>query len=284
MKDISGKLPVSVLIMTQNEEENIGFALKAVVPYFDQVIVMDSFSSDRTAEVVRGFKGVEFYTHKFEGWAEQRNWMLENCEISNKTVFFLDADEYPDDKFIRELSEILKGENKFSSIKITPKYIFMGQNLRFAYDHPKIKRIFSEEVRFVGEGAREYAVSDGLALELSCPLIHEDRRPLSVWFAKHNNNSDREAALFMAKQSCGVARQGGLETRFGFKIWVRHNVWDRLPLLLRPFLYFFYRYVVKMGFLDGIPGLVYCLLHGLIYQLMIGVKIMQLQSLSNERV
>jgi glycosyltransferase involved in cell wall biosynthesis len=284
MADKIDKLPISVLIMTQNEEANIGFALRSVVPHFSQVIVVDSFSSDRTSEIVGEFPGVGFYRHKFEGWAEQRNWMLANCSISSPIVFFLDADEYVETPFLAELEAMLLAGGKFSSVTVSQKMVFMSKPLRFAYDHPPIKRIFSGEVRFVGEGAREYAVSDGPTLEVGAPILHNDRRPLSAWFAKHNNNSDREAALFVARREGRAALQEGVERRFVLKMWVRRNVWDRLPLLLRPFFYFSYRYVIKLGFLDGFPGLVYCLLHGFIYQLMIGIKILYLRVPLNEKI
>ena len=82
------KLPVSVLIMTQNEETNIQIALESTVESFDQVIVTDSFSTDKTLNICRNYPDVEIYCHKFKGWAEQRNWMLENCKIKNDIVFF----------------------------------------------------------------------------------------------------------------------------------------------------------------------------------------------------
>ncbi|MCX5784289.1 MAG: glycosyltransferase family 2 protein [Elusimicrobia bacterium] len=269
------KLPVTVLIMAQNEQENIRYAVESVLPYFNQIIVADSFSTDRTTEILKEYPGVEVYQNTFESWADQRNWMLANCAIRNEKVLFLDADEYITPEFAQEFRQILDSGVNFASIIIKPCFIFMGRQLRYAYGHPKIKRIFSRAVRFFGVGAREYAVLSGACLEIISPIMHRDHKPLFAWVAKHNNNSDREAAAYFERKIFPGEADGGLAGGIKAKLWVRGNIWDKLPLLARPFFYFIYRYFFKLGFMDGKPGFIYCFLHSFLYQSMIDVKIIE---------
>ena len=270
------KLPVTVLIMTQNEEENIAYTIETVLPYFNQVIVVDSFSTDRTVEILKKYAEIEVYQHLFESWAEQRNWMLIHCPIHNEKVFVLDADEHITIDFVNELRQILDSGVSFTSIIIKPSFIFMGRHLRYAYGHPKVKRIFSHKVRFFGMGAREYAIIEGTCLEMTAPIIHCDHKPLSSWVAKHNNNSDREAICYIdRKTKDGRIKKANLPANLSTTLWIRRYIWNNLPLPFRAPGYFMYRYFVKFGFMDGIPGLVYCLLHAFLYQSMIDVKIVE---------
>jgi hypothetical protein len=103
---------------------------------------------------------------------------------------------------------------------------------------------------------------------------YEDHRGISFWIDKHNRNSDREAYLYLKQSASGsFMAEASLDFKKQVKLFVRHNVWDRLPLLLRPFLYFIYRYFVKLGFLDGKAGFIFCFLHALWYQSLIDIKI-----------
>src|SRR5208282_1768606 len=123
-------LPISVLIMTQNEEENIRYAIESVLGKFDQVIVTDSYSTDSTLAICRKYAGIEVYQHEFLSWADQRNWMLDNCSIRNDIVYFMDADEYILTDFIDELRHLLESAIPFDSIYLVARYIFLGSNLK----------------------------------------------------------------------------------------------------------------------------------------------------------
>jgi len=270
------KLPISVLIMTQNEQENIRYAIESVLDNVDQVIVTDSYSTDGTVAICREYAGVELYHNKFLSWADQRNWMLKNCAIRNETVFFLDADEYVNQEFFDEIGRILKSNTYFDSIYLLARYIFLGFHLKHAYGHPKVKRIFRKSgLSFAGEGAREYANKEGVSLFMKSPYIHHDRKPISFWIKKHINSAEREAIVYMAKHHLDYSYSHALPWQLRTKIWIRRTIWNRLPLLIRPYLYFVYRYLFQLGILDGRAGLVYCYLHALWYQSLIDIKILE---------
>jgi len=270
------KVPSTILIMTQNEEGNIKYAIDSVINDFDQVIVTDSFSTDQTTAICRKYPNVELYQHAFFSWADQRNWMLSNCSIQNDVVLYLDADEYLTSPFIEELRGILKSRVNFDSIYVTVKYIFLGSHLKYAYGHPKIKRIFKKSgLLFTGEGAREYANKEGVALSMKTPFIHCDRKPISYWIDKHNRNAERESILFLQKDKIDYSYTHALPWRLKIKIWIRNSIWNRLPLMVRPGLYFIYRYFFQLGILDRRAGLIYCYLHAFWYQSLIDIKIIE---------
>lgn len=274
------RLPITVLIMAQNEEVNIGHALESVVPTFDQVIVTDSQSQDGTLAVVARFPGVEVHHHAFAGWAEQRMWMMQNCAIRHEIVLFLDADEQVSPELAEELARLLAAGARFDSIWLLPVNIFLERPLRFAYGHPKVRRVFRREwVRFRGEGAREYSDRTPREIVARSPLWHHDRKPLSSWVSKHLSNADREARLILARKAASAASHRAdarLSGRIRLKLFVRERIWNHLPLFVRPWLYFFYRYGIQGGFLDGRAGLVYCVLHALWYPLMVDARILEL--------
>jgi hypothetical protein len=262
--------------MTQNEEENICYAIESVLNKFDQVIVTDAYSTDLTVALCRKYDGVEIYQHDFLSWADQRNWMLDNCDIRNDIVYFMDADEYILPDFIDELRKLLELAIPFDSIYLVARYIFLGAQLKYAYGHPKIKRIFKKiGLSFTGSGAREYANKEGVTLDMKSKYIHHDRKSIASWVDKHNRNSEREARQFLEKENTNFPYYSSFPLRLKVKLWVRNTIWDRLPLMVRPILYFVYRYIIQLGILDGRAGFIYCYLHAIWYQSLIDIKIIE---------
>jgi hypothetical protein len=272
------KLPITVLIMTQNEELNIKYTLDSIVNKFSQIIVTDSFSEDQTVNICKGFPNVEVYSNKFEHWATQRNWMLQNCNIINDWVFFLDADESIDDLFFIELSKkFINKEDQITSFYLRKDLYFLGKKLKYAYSHPKIRLIFKKEgLLYHAEGAREYATLSGKSIEIKRGLIHYDRRSFDHWIKKHIRNADREKNLILENEKNKV-KPNYLNIPFALKIrkFIRYNIWSKLPFGIRPVMYFIYRYLFKLGFLDGLAGFIFCINHALWYELLIDIKILE---------
>ena len=272
------KLPITVLIMTQNEELNIANTLESIINYFTQIIVVDSNSVDNTINICKNYTSVETYNNTFTHWATQRNWMLENCSIINDWVFFLDADESINKLFFSELQE--KFHNKkddINSFFINKDLYFLGKKLKFSYNHPKIRLIFKRNgLKYHAEGAREFASSPGNSLEIKTPLIHEDKRSFDHWIKKHINNADREMKLYFEKKESTIKLEyKNIPIALKIRKYIRNNIWSQLPFAIRPFLYFIYRYIFKLGFLDGKYGFIFCLNHALWYELLIDIKIIE---------
>jgi glycosyltransferase involved in cell wall biosynthesis len=256
----------TVLIMTFNEEDNIKECLDSVSDSFKRVCIVDSFSTDDTLKIAADYKDVDIYSNEFESWGLQRNWIFKKANVTTKYVLFLDADEVISQSLNDEIACCIEA-GKMDNAKFYVKNIFLGKWIRFSYGHPAIVRLFrtSSSPSYTAEGAREYPDIKGTQVVLQNPLIHFDRKPLDVWLTKHISNARREA-LYLLEQS-------GESTNNTFKSFIRNNIWVRLPIFFRSLLYFLYRYFLKLGFLDGAPGFIFCFFQAFSYQNMISAFI-----------
>lgn len=253
----------TVLIMTFNEERNIKYCLDSVVGKFKRVCVVDSFSNDNTEEIIRTYPSVEVFKNQFESWATQRNWLFQNSNVQTEYVLFLDADELISNDLFTELDNVL-GSRIFDNIKFNVRNIFLGKVIKYSYGHPPIVRIFRSSCApyYQPVGAREYPVFMGKQFYLKNPLMHQDHRPIEDWFRKHISNAKREAQYIIDNSQEPTSNKT-------IKDFIRNNIWVNLPIFFRGLLYFFYRYILKGGFLDGKPGFIYCFFQAYSYQLMI---------------
>ncbi len=263
--------------MTKDEEVNISHALSSVVDRFNQIIVVDSFSTDETVTVVKQFPKVELYMNEFTHWAHQRNWILDNCKIINDWVFFLDADESIDELFFVELSKKFSSlEPEVRSMFLYKDLYFLNKKLSFAYSHPKIQLIFHRDgLRYHAEGAREFATCRGNSITIKRPLIHKDRRSFDFWVLKHIRNAEREKNQALSNTVTSLSDLRNLPTSLAIRKLIRYFIWNKLSLSLRPVMNFFYRYFFRLGFLDGSAGFYYCLNHALWYESLVAIKIIE---------
>jgi hypothetical protein len=126
----------------------------------------------------------------------------------------------------------------------------------------------------------EHMIVEGKTGQLRNDFMHEDRKGLTDWIAKHNGYATREAQELLNARSESAYRE--IDARlFGAqaqrKRWLRHRIWNRMPPLIRPFFYFFYRYVLAGGFLDGKSAFAYHFLHALWYPMLIDLKYLELK-------
>ena len=282
------KYPLSVLILTRNEELNIEACLGSVA-WADEVFVVDSLSDDRTIDLAKRL-GATVFSHSFEGYAKQRNWALDNLPFSHEWVLVLDADEQIPADLANEISRTLDTRpNTFQGYYLKRKFFFLGRWLKHGGLYPTwILRLFHRQGgRFEERPMNEHVVLNGTAGRLEEAFDHFDRRPLSNWIAKHNRYADLEAEEYWQEKYGGgyrhslVARFWG--TQAERKRWIKLHIWNRLPVLLRPFLFFLRNYILKGGFLDGKPGFIYHTLWSFWYPFLISAKILERQKASQLR-
>jgi glycosyltransferase involved in cell wall biosynthesis len=276
------KTPLDVLIITYNEEANIARCLESV-RWATEVFVVDSMSTDRTVETAKSL-GAKIYLHPFEGYAKQRNWALDSLPFSHDWVLMLDADERIPSALAEEVTQAIRNDGHGQAgFYLNRRHIFLGRFLRHGGLYPTwLLRLYKRQlVRFEERPMNEHAILEGAAGYLSQPFDHHDLRPLSDWVAKHNCYADLEADEYLRERFQG-GYQDAIPARFWGKQperkrWIKLHVWNRLPLLLRPFLFFFRNYFLKGGFLDGKPGFIYHVLWSFWYQFLISVKIIERQ-------
>ena len=273
------KVDVAVIILTYNEERNIAHALRSVCGWARQVFVFDSFSSDGTLEIVRSFPGCVVAQHRFEDYGKQRNAALDELPIEAEWVLFLDADEYLSDDLKDEIRARLAASPRENGFHVKRRFMWMGAWVRRGYYPAWILRLFRRQYgRCEQRAVNEHIIVSGPTGYLDSDLIHEDHNGIDRWIEKHLLYATREAEASFRR----AAGEGELDARlFGTqaqrKRWLRFRAWERLPPLVRPVVYFTYRYALRGGFLDGRAALSFHLLQALWFQTVVDLKYMEMK-------
>jgi glycosyltransferase involved in cell wall biosynthesis len=271
---------LTVIVLTLDEEPNLPWALDSVRGWADQVLVLDSFSHDRTVELAKEH-GAEVFQHAFVDYGRQRNYALTELPIAHEWVLFLDADERVSDALKVEITQKIESNPLENGFFVKFRLIWMGRWIRRGYYPTWILRLFRHGwARCEDRSVNEHLVVDGEVGYLEHDLLHEDRKGLAAWVAKHDRYARREAAELLRKQAEHL--EGQIDARlFGTQAqrvrWIRHRIWDRFPLLVRPFTYFGWRYFVRGGALDGPEALVYHFLHALWYPMLTDAYLLELR-------
>jgi len=264
---------VSILILTKNEEQNIGACLDSVAG-FDDVVVYDSFSGDRTTEIAAS-KGARVVQRAFDNWAAHQNWGNENIAFKHPWVFYIDADERMTPAVRAEALAIAgdpqRGEVAFFCGR---KNYFMGRWIRHCYPPSHLMRFFRpEKVRFE-RLVNPTPVVDGKAGYLLNYFDHYNfSKGFTEWFDKHNKYSQWEALEGIKVLRGGEQRASLRSSDPALRRKALKQLSFKMPL--RPLLKFGYLWVLKMGFLDGLPGLTYCVLQT-IYEYQIDIKMKEI--------
>ena len=266
-------MSISILILTLNEETNIGACLDALAG-FDDVVVFDSLSKDRTKEIALA-KGARVVERPFDNWAAHQNWAMDNIEFRNPWVFYLDADERMTPELRKEILAIARDQSRAEvAYYCGRKNYFLGKWIRHAMPPGMIMRFFKPgKIRFE-RLVNPVPVIDGPHGYLRHYFEHYNfSKGLTEWFDKHNKYS-----LFEAMEGMKLrAKPVGLGALFSRDRFERRRALKELSfrMPLRPLVKFLYMYVLKRGFLDGRAGYTYCKLQAM-YEYMIVVKMREL--------
>lgn len=247
------ELPITVIILTYNEEKNIADCLKSVYGWVKEIFIVDSFSTDRTLELVKQYTD-RIYQYPFETQAKQINWALENLPIKTEWIMRLDADEKvtPElkDELIRKLNML---NQEISGIYVKRRVYFMDRWMKYGGYYPTwLLRIWRKNKGFYEERQMDehIKITEGKTLLLNHDIIDYNKNNLSRWINKHNNYATREAIeildlkynLFNYEKN-QAKFFAGQEYR---KRWLKEKFYVRLPLFVRSFLYFIYQIFYKI--------------------------------------
>jgi glycosyltransferase involved in cell wall biosynthesis len=265
---------ISVLILTLNEETNIGACLDSV-SWCDDIVVLDSLSTDRTRAIAQQ-RGARTVTRAFDNWSAHQNWAVTSIDFQNPWVLYLDADERCPEELRDEILTRVQADSPEAAFRVRRQDFFMGRWLKHAQLYPTwLVRLFRPgQIRYE-RLVNPVAIVSGATGELRGHLIHYPfSHGVSHWIARHNRYSDMEA-IEAAKVREASHVSGALwspdpnERRRALK-----DVFFRLPA--RPLIKFLYYYAWRRGFLDGRAGLTYAILQS-IYEYLISCKCWELE-------
>jgi glycosyltransferase involved in cell wall biosynthesis len=267
---MNGKLPVTVLVATKNEEVNIRKCLEAVAPA-TRVVVVDSNSSDRTAAIAREMQAEVIQFAYRGGYPKKRQWALTTLGISTPWVLLLDADEVVPEALWVEIGFAVEDPQACSGYLVTKGFHFLGRRFRYGgFSHSAVLLFRTGSARFehiLDESAdapdieiHERLIVEGLIGRLRIPLIHEDLKGLEAYLDRHNSYSTWEAQVRSHYLASGTFGRDTIRPRLFGNSQERRRFLKAFVVGVpcEPLLWFLYHYVARLGFLEGRAGLIAC--------------------------
>jgi glycosyltransferase involved in cell wall biosynthesis len=285
---MSGKASIAVIILTFNESLHLRRALNHVQSFAQEVFVVDSFSTDDTVDIARSC-GAQVLQHPFQNQAKQFQWALDHAPVTAEWVMRLDADEVIEDDLSREIVARIPGlSSDVMGVYLNRKTIFQDKFIRHGGRYPMLLlRIWRRgKARIEDRWMDEHIyLTEGRAVRFAGGFADHSLFDLTFFTEKHNKYASREALDVVARrlnlwqpQSGSVYSPGSRMKQAGIKRFIKERIYNRIPFELSAFAYFFYRYIIRLGFLDGRKGLVYHFLQGFWYRFLVGAKVCELEA------
>jgi len=232
---------ITVLILTYNEEENIDRTLQALT-LFPEVVVLDSFSTDATLDILTKYPNVRSVARPFDSHAAQWNFGLNGCGIERPWVLALDADYVLNSKLVEEIAA-LEPDDAICGYQIGFRYCIFGRALRASL-YPAVIALYRRaSTMYIQDGHTQRAVVNGAIKALLYKINHDDRKPLSRWFSSQQRYAKIEVDHLLSASSAKLRRNDR----------IRMMAWPA------PILVFLYTLIWKRCILDGWRGWLYAL-------------------------
>jgi len=274
---------ITAIILTFNEEKHLERCLKSIQGVVDRIVVVDCFSADGTVDIGRAY-GAKVLQNSWVNHATQFNWALAQLDTSANWILRIDADEVLSPQLAAEIkAKIQSLSADISGVYLNRRMTFLGKLIRHGGVFPvKVLRLFR-----YGRGECENRWMDehikvtGATISFQGELIDYNLNSLTWWTDKHNKYASRDAVDllnleygFMPHQSVASLRDG---SQAGLKRWIKERLYARSPLGARAFVYFLYRYVFRLGFLDGQAGAAFHFLQGFWYRYLVDAKVAEVK-------
>lgn len=278
-------MTLTTIILTHNEAKHLPRALASISGFATDVVVVDSFSTDETPLIAQRADGLRFFQRKFKNYADQFDWALNQSNITSDWILRLDADEVIHDDLAEQIKTFLaNAPADVSGVNLQRRHIWMGRWVRFGGRYPlNLVRIWRRGQGYIEDRWMDehIVVTSGRTITLRGGFSDCNLNDLSFFTDKHNRYATREAIdalgaryqLFETQNSLALQ---GTSFQASVKRSLKNHVYNRLPFWLSAMLYFIWRYVFQLGFLDGRTGFIYHVLQGFWYRFLVGAKVYEL--------
>jgi glycosyltransferase involved in cell wall biosynthesis len=281
------RLPISTIVLTLNEEANIADCLASVAEWTGEIFVVDSGSTDDTLARIEPF-GATVVHHPWEHYAAQRNWAQDTLPLQYEWVLHLDADERVAPDLVAALYDFFAGEatRHTAGAMIKRRTFFMGRWIRYGGHYPSWHtRLFRKEVgRCEEQLYDQHFVVNGAITRLDGNLDNILPSNLDVWLNRHLAWAEKEAenSRHPATSTALQVHATPLGNPIQQRRWFKRTLFGRAPLFWRAFGYFFLRYFLLFGFLDGKEGLIFHFLQGCWFRFYVDAKIYEQQKVRSK--
>jgi len=277
-------IDLSVVILTYNEERHIERAIASLSGMAAEVLVVDSYSTDRTVEIALQ-RGARVLQHPFISQAAQFEWALKEGGISTAWIMRLDADEVIGSDLVAEIELKLPTlPFNITGVNLCRKHIFMGRWIRHGGRYPlTLLRLWrAGKARIEQRWMDEHMVLlEGRSVTFAGEFSDHNLNDLTFFIDKHNRYATREAIEIINQSYKLFNQEGGVASALpasaARKRKIKQKIYNKLPFWLGPPMYFLLRYVFQLGILDGREGLIYHFLQGFWYRFLVGSKVVELR-------
>ncbi|KFE33431.1 glycosyltransferase family 2 protein [Thioclava atlantica] len=274
---------LTVVILTRDEERHIARAIGSVTGIAERIFVADSGSTDRTVTIAEAL-GAEVRFNPWRNYATQFNWALDQLPQDTEWVLRLDADEIVTPELAREIGAQLAGLGAdIDGAWVSRRMTFLGRPIRWGGVFPvRVLRLFRHgRGRCEDRWMDEHVLVSGPTADFSGEIVDDNLNSLTWWTAKHNAYASREVVdllnlryRFMTHETVADLR-GGKQAEV--KRWIKEHLYARLPGGSRAFIYFVYRYFIRLGFLDGREGTAFHVMQGFWYRFLVDAKLFEVE-------
>lgn len=270
-------MSLTVIILAHDEARHIERCIASVRDVAARIVVVDSGSKDGTPDLARAM-GAEVLHHAWVNYATQFNWAIDNAAATTDWTMRLDADEVVLPGLLAKLRTL--GSVGAQGITINRQIHFLGRWIRWGGIYPvRMLRLWrTGHGRCEDRWMDEHILVDGPVIHWDADIADINLNNIGWWTAKHNGYATREAIDELLRAARADSADGGaIGGQAKAKRWIKRNVYAHLPLGGRAAAYFVYRYIVRLGFLDGWQGLAFHGLQGGWYRFLVDVKISEMR-------
>lgn len=275
------KLPLTVIVLTFNEEKNIEATLSAAKQLTDDILLVDSYSTDNTLNIAQNHQ-VHIIQNKFKTHTLQWKYAFENNPFENEWILALDADQVVSLELTNDIYSIFKNGHKADGYFINRKMYFLGRWIRHGGYYPLyMLKMFRKQCVYLDEGElmEHHFYLNGQTAKLKGFITEANKNEtLEFWLNKHIKYAKLQATEEASNLKDTVNRGSLFGDVAARKLFIRKRIWEKMPLFARPLVYFIYRYIFLLGFLDGKQGLIFHYLQAFWYRFTVDSLIYEIKN------
>lgn len=270
---------ITAIILTRNEKDFIEDCISSIKPIVSRIIVVDSYSEDNTVELAK-MAGAEVYKHDFYNYSKQYKYAVNIAKVKTKWILRIDADERLTPESAEELKRLCNENDNTDVSGIVLRFynMFLGKPMYHGGMYPwKKLSVYKTGMGDIEDRNMDehIVLSSGSIIEAKKDSVHLAFRGLTFFTNKCNWYSTREAMDYFEQKDTH-------SRNVSFKTWLKMNIYYKLPIGFRSWVYYCYRYYIRMGFLDGKEGKIFAFLHAYWYRFLVDAKIFEHEKLGEE--
>lgn len=275
---------ITAIILTKNEEKNVGQCLKSIQNLVERMVVVDSGSTDATLEIAKSY-GADIYHNDFQYYAQQFNWGIDNTDIKTEWILRIDADEVFPEQLCDEIEEIIqKNEKDVNGITIEANLYFLGRHIKHGSPKKRKMMLFKAGIGRIEDRRRDAQsiLEYGKSVSAKNKFDHYDFKSLDQYIKRCNWYATREMQDYIDYKNGVMRTDINTDADISKQRSKKFGIYYKAPMFFRAHLWFILNYYFKLGFLDGKEGKIFWFLECYWYRFIVDAKIYEYEHCDGE--